>query len=492
MPNKTYAFLLSLTLILVLTSGCAVKKMVKQAEQYEAAGMFKEASDMYYQALQKKPGKADLKIDLRRTAQLYYEELSSEVKNSFSRSDYKQTVYYYLEAEDLINKVERTGLSLKTDPSMDRYFEDAKDYYLDDRYNAGLRFINDQDFDEAKKVFNEIFDIDPDYKDTRTYLNQATYEPVYREGSQLFAEGRFMDAWYKWESIYSETKNYKDVKDRMDQALNERYKEGTVFLMNEDFDDAARALGDVYNVNPTFRDVKTQYTEARNEPVYRQAKTYMQNGKCRSAYFDFERILADAGTYKNSKTLKDDALKCAEYPVAIYSEPVKNYTADAIEFENATVKNLINKNNIFLKVFDLTAINSRMESRLLNGNGEIDERSLETLRRENGIKAVLIIEYDDYIKNKGNLKKEKMTGFEREVFKNTEGETSVHDKQTTYFEYSKENRISLTVRYKLVSTESGEILLSDSYSDTERDETNYATYSGEKKRLYPAKSSRGT
>ena len=473
-------------------SGCAVKKMMKQAEQYEAAGMFREASDMYYQALQKKPDKAELKIDLRRTGQLYYEELASKTKNSFSRGEYKETVYYYLEAEDLMNKVERTGVTLSPDPAMDRYFSDAKDQYLEGRYNTGLRHITDQDFDEAKKVFAEIADIDPNYKETRKFLNEATFEPIYREGSQLFSEGRFMDAWYKWDMIYSEVRDYKDVKDRMDQALSERYKEGTLFLMNEEFQNAADALGDVYDVNPNFRDVKAQYTEARNEPIYRQGKENLDRGKCRTAYFDFDHVINDAGTYKDSKSLKEKALECAEYPVAIYSRPVKHYTADAVLFENTAVKKLVNKNNLFLKVFDLTSVNSRAESRLLNSYGQIDESTLRSLYRENDIRAVLILEYEDYQKNKGDLVKNKKNGFERQVMKSTDGETSIYDKPVVYYEYSRENNIALTVRYKLISTESGEILLSDSYRSSEMDEVRYATYSGDKNKLYPAKSIRGT
>lgn len=492
MQNTTGKYLGILLIALFLVSGCAVKKMVKQAEQYEAAGMFKEASDMYYQALQKKPTKADYKIALKRTGQMYYEELATEAKNSFSRGDYKETVYNFLEAEELISKVERTGVSIKSDPAMKRYFEDAKDRYLEDRYEAGQRQISDQEFDEAKTIFKEIYNIDPDYKDTRTYLNQATFEPIYRNGSQLFAEGRFMDAWYKWDEIYSQEKNYKDVKDRMDQALNERYKEGSVLLMNEDFENAENALGDVYTVNPQFKDVKVQYIEARNEPIYRQAKSNVEKGKCRTAYFEYDQILDDAGTYKDSKTLQAEALKCAEYPIAVYSRPVKHYAAEAIRFEEATVNSLVNRNNIFLKVFDLTSINRRLENRLMNGNGELDDAALRELQRNDNIKAVLILEYKDFVKREGQLKKEKRTGFERQVIKNTEGESSIYDKKISYSEYSKENRVALTVSYKLVSTLNGEILLSDSFSESEKDDINYATYSGDKNKLYPGKNNKGT
>lgn len=492
MLNKIYKYFTILLAIMLLSGGCAVKKMIKQAEQFEGAGMFKEAAELYYQALLKKPSKAEYKIALKRTGQIYYEELSGEIKNSFNRGDYKETVYYYMEASALAEKYNRTGVSIKEDPMMDRYFNDAKDYYLSERYQLGLRHITDQEYEDAKNVFNEIFKIDPDYKDTRTYLNEATFEPIYREGNQYFNDGRYMEAYNKWESIYSREKNYKDTRARMDEALNERYKEGTLLLMNESFNDAAIALGQVYNANPNFKDVKAQYTEARNEPVYRQAKTDMDQDKCRTAYFGFEKILDDAGTYKDSKILKDQALACAEYPIAVYSPPLKHFTADAIQFENTTVKNLLGKKNIFLKVFDLSTINSRLESRLINSSGEVDKAALQSLHRDNNIKAVLVLEYNNYQKNKGQLKKEEMTGFERIITKSTDGQTSFYDKQVKYSEYFQENEISLTVRYKLISATTGETLLSGSYSGAKNDKINYATYDGDKNQLYPGKSNRGS
>lgn len=491
MLNKRQSFLSILLIISLLFAGCAVKKMTKQAEQFEGAGMFKEASEMYYQALQKKPGKAELKIALKRTGQIYYEDLASEIKNSFNRGEYKETVYYYMEASDMISKYSRTGINIKSDPASERYYNDAKDYYLDDRYNIGLKHITDQEYDDAKSVFNEIFKIDPDYKDTRSYLNEATFEPIYRQGNQYYIDGRYMDAYNNWESIYQREKNYKDTRDRMDQALNERYKEGSLWLMDENFNDAAKALGDVYGANPNFKDVKSQYIEARNEPIYRKAKNDMSQGKCRTAFFDFEKIIDDAGTYKDAKNLKGQALDCAEYPVAVFSQNPRQYNSEAGRFEDATIKSLVNKNNIFLKVFDLTSLNSKLESRLMSNAGNIDEATLSALSRDHNIKAILILTYDNFKKNSGKLEKNEMTGFERIVTKSTEGETGFYDKRITYNEYKQKNEISLTVHYKLISTSSGEILLSDTYSGSKKDQINYATYDGDNTQVYPAKSVRG-
>ncbi len=483
--------LLIFSLLLFLLSACAVKKMVKQAEQFEAAGMFGEAAELYYEALQKKPDKAELKIALKRNGQVYYEEQVAETRSSYNRQEYKETVYLYIQANQRIEKYQRQGVSIKTDPAMDRYFSDAKNYYLDQRYNSGLKLLGDEEFGEAKRIFTEISEIDANYKDTRNYLNQASFEPLYRQGNQHFQDGRYMDAYRQWENIFAQDKSYKDTRTRMEQALSERYKEGSLLLMHESFNDAATALGDVYQANPNFKDVKVLYTEARNEPVYRQAMVDLDKGRCRTAYFDFSRIIEDAVVYKKSKTLREQALKCAEYPVAVYSRPINHYTADALQFENTLIGSLVDQQNIFLKVFNLSTINSRMESSLVNSAGKMDSRLLQLLYDENGIKAVLYLDYDNYEKKSGELQKESKTGYERVVTKNDLGETKIYDRQVKYNEYSQENRIALSVAYKLVSTTTGEILLSNTYSDSRKDQISYATYGGNKDQLYPATFNRG-
>ncbi len=492
MLYKPRSIVLLMVIILSLPTGCAVKKMTKQASQYEAAGMFKEASEMYLKALVKKPSKYDLKIATKRTAQLYYEDLTAVVKSSFKRGDFKATIYAYLEAEELISRVGRSGISIMPDPFIEKYFNDAKEYYFDERYTLGLLHITNQDYPEAKQVFSEIFKIDPDYKDTRIYLNEATFEPVYREGSRLFNEGSYISAYKKWESIFTHERNYKDVKDRMNLALTERYKEGTLYLMDEDFENAGSALGDVYRINPNLKDVKTQYTEARNEPVYRQASQELNQEKCRTAYFNFKHIIDDAGTYKDAKSLKDKALKCAQYPIAVYSHQINRSGSYSRLFDNLLIKNLVNENNIFLKVFALTSINKKVENRLNKNPGNIDSFSLGVLSTENNIKAIMIIEFDNYDVNNGKLKKDQKIGFERIVNESSDGVSKTYDKPIKYYEYYQENSISLSVRFKLISTSSGEILLSDSYRGNRKDKIKYATFGGDKNHVYPAKSISGS
>jgi tetratricopeptide (TPR) repeat protein len=471
---------------------CGTKKTVKQAEKYEAAGMFKEASDLYYQAHVKKPQKVDITIALKRSGQIYLEELSQNVSTSFRQGNYKETVYQYMAARNLIRRLKQSGVDLKADESMDNQFEDAKDYYLAERYKVGQNYIYESNFKEAKEVFKEIYNIDPDYKDTRSFLDQATFEPVYIEGSRLFAEGDYIGAYDNWEYINQSAGNYKDVVDRMAQALNERYIEGSLFLIDENFDDAAQALGEVHRRNPSYENVKALYTEARNEPIYRQAAVLMDEEKCRTAYYAYEQIIADAGKYKDADILLKDALQCAQYPIAIQSPVIRQNTSDAREFQSMLNSKLINLKNPFLKIYDLSAINSRLDESMKHSSGRIDANALKSVYERNNIKAILYCEFTDYEVKTGKEVKEQKTGFERQVTKLKNGETSIYDRQVKYTEISRENDVAVTISFKLISTETGEILLSDRVDKRENDRVEYAQYNGDKDKLYPSSFSNGT
>ncbi|MEI7501624.1 MAG: hypothetical protein WCK84_14400, partial [Bacteroidota bacterium] len=400
--------------------------------------------------------------------------------------DYKSTVYDYITTKDFIEKVANAGVDLKPDPAIKRYFDDAKENYLAQRYEAGQKNMGEQKYDEAKAVFFEIFKIDPDFKDTRNYLKQATFEPIYQDGARLYGEGKYMDAYRKWNSIFEQDKNYNDVADKMKQALNERYKQGSVYLMNENFQDAATALGEVHLADPAFKDVKLLYIEARNEPVYRRGNAFLASGKCRTAYYAFDNVVKDAGIYKDAAQQREKALACAQYPIAVKTFAQGGRTAAAKQFQATLISQLINQKNLFLKVYDLSAVDQRFDQSLVNSSGNIDGNLLRQLGNKQNLKAVLYIDFSELSRNEGTLTKVEKTGFERIVTKNATGETLTVDKQVKYEESSKRNSVTVTLTYKLISIENGETLLSDRVTENKTDEIKYATYFGTNDNLYPA------
>ncbi len=491
MKHYLYKTLVFLVLIIVFLPACQVKKTMKKATEFEAAGMFKDAADMYFQALQLNPKKAEIKIDLKRCGQLYLEELSEEISQSYHQGDYKTTVYDYVAATAYVDKLARVGVNLKIDPSSTRYFEEAKENFLAERYEVGQKTLMEQNYTDAKEIFEEIYRIDPDFRDTKNYLNQAKFEPVYQEASRLYGEGKYMEAYQKWHFIFIEDPNFKNVKDQMQQALNERYKQGSLFLMNENFTEAATALGEVYRADPGFEDVKVLFAEARNEPVYRQGNSLLTDGKCRTAYFAFNDVVNDAGNYKDAVKLRETSLKCAQYPVAVGTLAPKGKSASAGEFQSMLINRMIKQNNLFLKVYDLAALDNSISQSLLNNAGNLNRSQLQQLASKHGLKAVLFCNLSEFTQNEGKQKKVEKTGFERTTTKTSTGQVSVSDRQVKYEEVSQENLVSMTMNYKLISTQTGEILLTDYFTEQLSDETKYASYNGNSTILYPAVNSNG-
>jgi hypothetical protein len=163
----------------------------------------------------------------------------------------------------------------------------------------------------------------------------------------------------------------------------------------------------------------------------------------------------------------------------------------AQQFQSNLIGEMVNQKNLFLKVYDLAAIDPQIGMWLINSTGNIEVSVLKQLGAKQNIKALLYIDFTEFYRNEGSLMKDEKTGFERTTTKNAAGETINTDTKVKYQEFSQKNSVSLTLSYKLVSVENGETLLSDRVSQSFSDEIKYATYSGSKENLYPANNQNG-
>lgn len=123
----------------------------------------------------------------------------------------------------------------------------------------------------------------------------------------------------------------------------------------------------------------------------------------------------------------------------------------------------------------------------LSSGGSLDRNILRELHDRQGIKAILLVNYSNYERLQGSLKKTDKKGFYRQSVTNEQGLVSISDKIVNYTEYSNNNKVSLSLNYQLISTFNGEILLSQRIAASENSDINYAVYEGgELKNLYPA------
>jgi hypothetical protein len=166
-----------------------------------------------------------------------------DFNNSYKQNDYKNAVYHYLEADAWYKKVKDVGVILDF-PEINRsYYADARDAYLDARYMEGIEMLNREDFVDARKIFEEILQIDEGYKDAQQQYYTARYEPVYRQGLEYLETGYPRKAYYRFDEILKGAGSYK-------QALvfkEEAREQGTVSILIAEFKSGRSAKGSLTN-----------------------------------------------------------------------------------------------------------------------------------------------------------------------------------------------------------------------------------------------------
>lgn len=223
----SFAFLATLSLF-----SCASQRYTKKAAKFEAAGLHEDAADYYYEAVKKKPGNIDAKLGLRKTGQQTLDKKLKAVKDAYQQSDFEDVVYYYIAAKKYDDKIDRAGVDLTFPEIYRAYYDEAKQDFLTTLYNEGLNKLNREEFKDAQQVFQEIIDIEPNYKDAAEKYTIAKTEPVYREANTYYENEMYRSAYYAYDKIIRETGNYK-------QALplkNDAREKGTISLLVSEFD----------------------------------------------------------------------------------------------------------------------------------------------------------------------------------------------------------------------------------------------------------------
>lgn len=273
----------------------------------------------------------------------------------------------------------------------------------------------------------------------------------------------------------------------LDYYLASLYDKAMSHLDKEDFDASAKVLDEILNLKPDYKDVAELKTFARLEPIYRKANTALEEKKYRKAYYLFEKTIS----YKDSDELKAHALKEGQYPIAMLAfenaTTVENlHKAFESQFLNLFIKN----KNPFIKIIDRVHIETIIAEQELGLSGMVDAQTAAQAGDLFGAKALLVGRLVSIDMQKAKLKPQRKKGWESYKKKHYNPSTKKYDtvtkyKKVYYTEYKGENSVKLSVEYKLISTETGEILATDLISTTKDHSVWYASYDGNKNKLMP-------
>lgn len=217
--------------ISIVFSNCASKRYTKKALQFEEAGLYKDAADYYYLAVQKKASNVEAKLGLRKNGQLKLDNKLKKVNTAYKQANYEDVVYYYLDAESYFEKIETAGVELSVPELYESYYSEAKNDFLNALYVDGLEKLKREEFALAEGIFKEIKKVDRAYKDVAEKYIVAKYEPVYRNANSFMENELYQKAYYSYDEVLREAGNYK-------QALSlkkEAREKGTISIMVSNF-----------------------------------------------------------------------------------------------------------------------------------------------------------------------------------------------------------------------------------------------------------------
>ena len=335
---------------------------------------------------------------------------------------------------------------------------------------TGQKVLNDQLAD-----FYQAYGADEHKKAVYTYREALQYQ------KRVDRVGVTLDIPDYYESYYDESKN---------KYLAVRYQEAQSALDEERFTEAQSILKEMAKLDPDYEEVKELKQYATVEPLYRKGVEALENDRNRTAYNYFKQILDEGVSYKDSEELMGIARENALFTIGML--PFENNSrvrgvSDAISAK--ILSSIVKKNDPFIKIIDREHTQTILDEQMLGLTGAVDEQSAANAGELLGAKAILAGKVISASSTEGRLQRSVKKGYVSRSVKKQNKETKEYYTVTeydkvNYYEYRKRNAISCSFQYRLISSETGEVLISDLIELTEEDETHYATYDGKARNLY--------
>lgn len=277
-------------------------------------------------------------------------------------------------------------------------------------------------------------------------------------------------------------------RDAKPKYLEKLYAEAQALLDEEKFIPAEVKLLEVITLQPDFGNAQQLYKISKCEPLYRQARQYMTDGLYRKAYSNLNIIISKFKSYKDAAELLDEALQNAMITIKVndFNAFPPYEVKIAMLVQNAIVSKLNNLNNPFIKLIDEKSthqiINEQHKSEQTGGNLEIG-KLLSAKAILNGDLRVIEI-------NEGKTIRTEKRGFIKEETKTKDPKTGeekvkVSYRKTVYYIYEQKNKVTLSFTFKLISTETGAVMVTDSYISSNSDKVEYAVCDGNPNKLVP-------
>ncbi|MDC1107089.1 hypothetical protein OAT16_10305 [Prolixibacteraceae bacterium] len=297
------------------------------------------------------------------------------------------------------------------------------------------------------------------------------YEQLVRYHKHLIGLGIRLNFDDKSKSYYEEVK---------DAFISESYQKGVRALDEEDFSTAAAIMSKIFRLNPDYRQVKEKRRTAMYEPIFRNGQQLLIEGAPRKAYYAFDKILREAGEYKDSKLLKEEALEQATITMVV----TPSLNSGAMGREAGSIRPMVTD---YIQKKKLPFFKVKLDPKEAYFHLDMPE----FIRYVHGIgaNAILQIRLLDVQYIESDLEKIYKCAYTKtyETYKDENGDEkkrAIYHKRY-YREYRASSEFRYSYHYSLISTATGEVLYTNSKKSTLRDRVVFARYKGDFRSLIP-------
>ncbi len=272
--------------------------------------------------------------------------------------------------------------------------------------------------------------------------------------------------------------------------LTNLYERANTLINDERFADAEDLLKEITRLRADFEDAADLKNLAFVEPRYQQALDTYDSEKFRKAYYLFAEVESRSPNYKDTRRIRQLAKEKALFTVGVVAFENRS---DINGLESLVMARLLAEvqqiDDPFLRFIDRTNIDKILAEQRLSLEGAIDQRTAVMAGEMLGARALLRGVLLDASEVEGDRQVENRKGFLGIPVNVTDPKTGVTSTQMQYERvfyqhFTIENKVTLTFQFQLVSTATGEILLSDVIELDARDRTEFSRYEGDHRYLY--------
>lgn len=286
-----------------------------------------------------------------------------------------------------------------------------------------------------------------------------------------------------------------DFKQVKGEYLLQLYDRGQEQLGQKDYPGAETTFAKIGQLEPGYKDASSLQNVAFLEPLYISGKAALAAGQYRKAYADLGRVTARNAAYKDAAALQNQCVEKGRYPIAVMPFTTTAAAVGAKSAQAATMQALVtsaltNLNDPFITVVDRDNIQKILDEQKLGMSGVVDESSAVSAGKLLGAQAVLMGTLISYQEDNGRLRQSTKEGYEGYQVKEMNAQTGQEQyvtkyKPVNYVESYRENKTVISFSYKLVSLETGQVLMSKVMDRDAADHAWYATYDGNGQALLP-------